>query len=66
MMKRQMLKDAGKVTSLAVTYWAKNVRIILNAAYVDHDENASSKYNWNVPKGGFDYYWVGTRFEIDF
>jgi len=57
----------GKVTSLAVTYWAKkNVRIILNAAYVDHDENASSKYNWNVPKGGFDYYWVGTRFEIDF
>jgi len=57
----------GKITSLGITYWAKkNVRIILNAAYVDHDENATSKYKWKVPEGGFDYHWVGTRFEIDF
>jgi phosphate-selective porin OprO/OprP len=57
----------GKISSIGVTYWAqKNVRIILNAAYVDHDEHASTKYKWNVPAGGFDYVWVATRFEIDF
>jgi phosphate-selective porin OprO and OprP len=57
----------GKITSFLITYWAqKNVRIILNAAYVDHDEHASTKYKWDVPEGGFDYMWIGTRFEIDF
>lgn len=43
-----------------------NARIILNGTYVDHDEYAQSKYNWEVPEGGFDYLWLGTRFEIDF
>jgi len=57
----------GKISSILVTYWAKsNVRIILNAAYVDHDDHASTKYKWKVPEGGFDYTWIGTRFEIDF
>lgn len=57
----------GKISTLGVSYWAKtNVRIILNGAYVDHDEHASTKYNWSVPAGGFDYIWIGTRFEIDF
>jgi phosphate-selective porin OprO and OprP len=57
----------GKITSFLFTYWAQNnVRIILNGAYVDHDEHATTKYNWKVPEGGFDYIWIGTRFEIDF
>ncbi len=57
----------GNISSLGITYWAKtNVRIILNAASVDHDIHASSKYKWAVPADGFDYVWVGTRFEIDF
>ncbi|HRZ42206.1 MAG TPA: porin [Bacteroidales bacterium] len=57
----------GKITAFGITYWAHtNARIILNVAYVDHDENASTKYKWNVPAGGFDYTWIGTRFEIDF
>jgi phosphate-selective porin OprO and OprP len=57
----------GKITSFLVTYWAKsNARVILNAAYVDHDEHATSKYLWKVPAAGFDYWWVGTRIEIDF
>lgn len=56
-----------KISSLALTYWAhRNVRITLNGAYVDHDTHASSKYNWPVPANGMDYFWVGTRFEIDF
>ncbi|MDD4385358.1 MAG: porin [Bacteroidales bacterium] len=57
----------GKISTFGVTYWAKtNVRIVLNAAYVDHDKYASTKYNWAVPADGYDYVWVGTRFEIDF
>lgn len=58
---------AGKISTFGVTYWAKtNVRIVLNAAYVDHDKYASTKYNWAVPADGYDYVWIGTRFEIDF
>ncbi len=65
--KANVFGGEGKISSLAVTYWAKNnVRITLNAAYVDHDKYASSKYNWKVPANGFDYTWIGTRFEIDF
>jgi len=57
----------AKIASLAVTYWAyRNVRITLNGAYVNHDKHASTKYNWPVPEKGYDYYWIGTRFEIDF
>ncbi len=58
---------AAKISSLSLTYWAqKNVRVTLNGAYVDHDQHASTKYNWPVPADGYDYYWVGTRLEIDF
>ena len=58
---------SGALYSLGLTWWAKNnVRIILNGTYVDHDEYAQSKYNWEVPDGGFDYMWLGSRFEIDF
>ncbi|MGE5355972.1 MAG: OprO/OprP family phosphate-selective porin [Deltaproteobacteria bacterium] len=58
---------SGALYSLGLTWWAKNnVRIILNGTYVDHDEYAQSKYNWKVPEGGFDYIWLGSRFEIDF
>lgn len=58
---------SGALYSLGLTWWAKNnARIILNGTYVDHDEYAQSKYNWEVPEGGFDYLWLGTRFEIDF
>lgn len=58
---------SGTLYSLGLTWWAKNnVRIILNGTYVDHDEYAQTKYNWAVPEGGFDYFWLGSRFEIDF
>lgn len=63
----EVFGGAADIYSLAVTYWAKrNVRIVINGAYVDHDEHASTKYKWDVPANGFDYWWVGTRFEIDF
>jgi len=65
--KAEVYGGEGKISTLGITYWAKtNVRIIINAAYVDHDKNASSKYKWDVPASGFDYMWIGTRFEIDF
>ena len=58
---------SGSFYSLGLTWWAKNnVRIILNGTYVDHDEYAQSKYDWAVPEGGYDYMWLGSRFEIDF
>ncbi len=58
---------SGKLYSLGLTWWAKNnVRLILNGTYVDHDKYAQTKYNWEVPENGFDYIWLGTRFEIDF
>lgn len=57
----------GAISAIGLTWWAKtNVRIILNGAYVDHDEHASTKYKWPVPAEGFDFFWIGTRFEIDF
>ncbi len=65
--KAEVFGGAANISTFSVIYWAKrNVRIILNAAYVDHDEHATSKYYWDVPANGFDYWWVGTRFEVNF